>query len=131
MCASGCNDRLRFRLNDDGGVLRFVEFDILNPLTCQDMVDTLRRYLVGRALADVDLAHLRKLKCTGNGECMRAVLHEVEKQQHLFIGKNASGSAIRKRAGLEAHPVAPCVAFGAVISVSAVRTPVGEKLVVN
>ena len=49
------------------------------------MEDTLREYLVGRALADVDLEYLRNLACTGNGECVQAVIREVQKYQHLFI----------------------------------------------
>jgi len=83
--AEGCHDKLRFRLNDDSGILRFMEFEIRNAPTCQDVEKTLREYLVGRALAEVDLDYLRKLTCTGNGECMQAVIREVQKYQHLFV----------------------------------------------
>ena len=85
MCTDDCRDRLRFRLSDDSGVLRFMEFAILNAPTCQDMEETLRDYLVGRALADVDLNCLRQLTCTGDGECMQTVIREVQKHQHLFV----------------------------------------------
>lgn len=84
MSAKDCHDKLRFRLNDDTGVLRFMEFEILNTPACQDMEKTLREYLVGRALADVDLEYLRSLTCTGKGECMQTVIREVQKYQHLF-----------------------------------------------
>ena len=85
MSAKDCHDKLRFRLNDDSGVLRFMEFEILNTPVCQDMEKTLREYLVGRALTDVDLEYLRNLTCTGNGECMQTVIREVQKYQHLFV----------------------------------------------
>lgn len=87
MFVEDCRNRLRFRLNDDSGVLRFEEFEILDPSRCGATERTLREYLVGRALADVDLDYLRKLTCAGDGECMQAVIREVEKQQHLFTRK--------------------------------------------
>ena len=87
MFAEDCRNRLRFRLNDDSGALRFVEFEILDASRCGDMERTLRDYLLGRALVDVDVEYLRKLTCAGNGECMQAVIREVEKQQHLFTRK--------------------------------------------
>ena len=84
MLSDQCRDRLRFRLNDDSGVLRFMDFEILNPSKCQNVEENLRRYLIGRALADVDLDYLRELTCTGSGECMQLVIREVEKHQRLF-----------------------------------------------
>jgi hypothetical protein len=98
MCASECNDRLRFRLSDDSGVLRFEEFVIIDALDCKDMQHTLREYLVGRSLVDVDLDYLRQLKCPADGECLRAMIDEVEKYQRLFAGKGACGSVIYKPA---------------------------------
>lgn len=93
MFAEECRNRLRFRLNDDSGVLRFMDFEILNPSRCRDMEKTLREYLVGRALADVDLDYLRMLTCTGNGECVQAVIREVEKHQALFARSHEDQSA--------------------------------------
>ena len=93
MFPDGCHDRLRFRLNDDSGVLRFMEFEILNPSRCRDVEETLREYLVGRALVDVDLDYLRELTCTGDGECTQAVIREVKKHQHLFAGNHEDQSA--------------------------------------
>ena len=94
MLSESCHDRLRFRLNDDDGLLRFVEFEILNTSRCQGMEETLRDYMVGRALKDVDLDHLRKLTCMGNGECMEVVIREVRKHQHLFVRNHEDQSAI-------------------------------------
>lgn len=93
MFANDCHDRLRFRLDDDDGLLRFVEFEILNASRCQDIEETLQEYMVGRALADVDLDYLRELTCTGNGECMQAVIQEVQKHQRLFVRNHEGQSA--------------------------------------
>ena len=93
MCAEDCHDKLRFRLNDDSGVLRFVEFEIRSAPICRDVEKTLREYLVGRALAEVDLDYLRRLTCAGNGECMRAVIREVQKYQRLFVRNHEDESA--------------------------------------
>ena len=93
MFADDCHDKLRFRLNDDSGVLRFVEFEIRSAPTCRDVEKTLREYLVGRALADVDLEYLRNLACTGNGECMQAVIREVQKYQYLFVREHEDQAA--------------------------------------
>ena len=93
MFMEDCHDRLRFRLNDDSGVLRFMEVDIRNAPTCRDVEKKLREYLVGRALGDVDLEYLRKLACTGDGECMQAVIREVQKYQHLFVRNHEGQSA--------------------------------------
>lgn len=93
MFSESCHDNLRFRLNDDDGLLRFVEFEILNASRCRGMEETLREYMVGRALADVDLDYLRKLTCKGDGECTQAVIREVEKHQHLFVRNHEDQSA--------------------------------------
>ena len=93
MCTEDCRDRLRFRLNDDSGILRFVEFEILNTSTCQGVEKTLREYLVGRALAEADLDYLRNLTYTGSGECMQAVIREVQKHQHLFAREHEDQAA--------------------------------------
>jgi hypothetical protein len=93
MFAEDCRDKLRFRLSDDSGVLRFVKFEIADAPTCREMEEMLREYLVGRALVDVDLEYLRNLACTGNGECMQAVIGEVQRHQRLFVRKHEDQSA--------------------------------------
>ena len=93
MCAAECSDRLRFRLSDNSGVLRFEEFAIVDALDCRDMQHTLREYLVGRSLADVDLDFLRGLKCPADCECLRALIGTIQKHQHLFARKNEDQSA--------------------------------------
>ena len=91
MSASECSDRLRFRLSDDSGVLRFEEFTIVDALDCGDMQQTLREYLVGRSLADVDVDFLRGLKCPADGQCLHALIRAVEKYQQLFTQKTGIG----------------------------------------
>jgi|GEM_PF-2061141 len=58
MFALDLHDILRLVMSDETGILRFVEFDIVNPLKCKDAVEPLRDYLTGRAVADVDLGVL-------------------------------------------------------------------------
>jgi hypothetical protein len=92
MSAEQCHDRLRFQLSDKSGVLRFVEFEIVNASRCRGMEETLREYLLGRALADVDLSYLQGLACGGNGDCMHALIREMQKYQYLFVRKHESQS---------------------------------------
>ena len=93
MSAEQCDDRLRFQLSDESGVLRFVEFEIVDASRCRGMEETLREYLLGRALADVDLSYLQKLPCGGNGDCMHALIREVQKYQYLFARGHEGQSA--------------------------------------
>ena len=93
MFPDDCHDRLWFRLNDDDGLLRFAEFEILNASRCRGLEETLRGYLVGRALADIDLDYLRTLVCMGNGDCVQGVIREVRKHQHLFVRNHEDQSA--------------------------------------
>ncbi len=96
MSPEECDNRLRFRLGDNSGVLCIEEFAIADAPECRDMQRTLREYLVGRPLSDVDLDYLRALKCPADGQCMRAMMWEVEKYQRLFTAKTELGSVIRK-----------------------------------
>ena len=93
MTTEKCHDRLRVRLGDASGVLRIEEFTIQNAAECQGMEHTLREYLVGRPLAEVDLDYLRRLRCPADGECLRAMIDEVQKYQHLFSGRVGNSSA--------------------------------------
>ena len=70
-----------------------MEFEILNSSRCKDTEKVLREHLIGRPLADVDLDYLRTLTCPGNGECMHAVIREVQKHQQLFLRDSEGQSA--------------------------------------
>jgi len=61
------------------------------------MEHTLREYLMGRPLADVDLEYLRALRCPADGECLRALIEEVHNYQRLFTGKLEAANPRRKR----------------------------------
>jgi hypothetical protein len=93
LSAEQCLGRPVFRLSDESGSLRFMEFEILNAPECRDMEATLRDYFVGRALADVDLEFLRGLHCPGDGACLDVVIREVRKHQRLFVRNRAARSA--------------------------------------
>ena len=84
MCKAECKDRLRVRMSDASGDLRFEAFEIVNSPACREIEATLRDYLVGRSLEDVDLGYLRGLTCPEDGEPALAVLQEVEKCKRLF-----------------------------------------------
>jgi hypothetical protein len=88
-----CRNRLRFRLTDASGVLRFAEFEIVDAPDCKGLEATLRDYLLGRSLADVDLGFLRRLRCPNHCDCMQAVIREVRKHQALFLRKDRKRSA--------------------------------------
>jgi hypothetical protein len=87
------HDRLRLRLNDDDGVLRFVSFEILNASRCRGIETALQEYFVGRALADVDFDYLQRLMGRGNGECTHAVIREVNKHLCLFVRSHEDQAA--------------------------------------
>jgi hypothetical protein len=80
-----CANKVRFSLSDETGVLRFTSFDIVDVGGFCEIVETLQEYLVSRPLADVDVDYLRKLTCTGNGECLHTVIQMVEEYQQLFV----------------------------------------------
>lgn len=86
MSPEECYDRIRVSLSDETGVLCFESLGIVDAPECRDAEQRLRAYLLGRPLAEVDLDHLRGLKCAGDGACMHAVIRVVEEYQHLFVG---------------------------------------------
>jgi hypothetical protein len=83
MPAEECRSRLRYRLSDESGVLRFAEFTIRSAPAGEQ--DQLREYLIGRALTDVDLEHLEGLARADSRACTEAVIREVRKQRRRFV----------------------------------------------
>ena len=92
--AEECHDRIRFRLSDDSGILRFKDFEIVDAPQCRDVERKLREYLVDRPLAGVDVDYLRTLGCQPNGGCVRAVIDEVWKYQRLFVRNREDRSTV-------------------------------------
>ena len=86
MSPSECDDKIRFSLSDESGVLRFDAFAIVDAPECRDMEREFQAYLVGRPLSKVDLGYLRGLTCDGDGVCMRAVIRAIEEPRQLLLG---------------------------------------------
>lgn len=79
-----CVDKIRFTLGDETGVLRVEDFDIVDAPQCWDLADALKKYLIGRPLAEVDLDYIRSLRCRGDGRCMRAIVEAIAEYHGMF-----------------------------------------------
>lgn len=84
MTADECRDKIRFSLSDKSGSLRFESFEITGALYCQDIADELRRMIISRSLDEIDIAQIRRLRCPGSGQCMRAIADVVAELQQVF-----------------------------------------------
>lgn len=102
-----CKDKLRIRLSDDSGALRFEAIEIVAAPQCRDIEATLREYLVGRSLADVDLDYMQGLQCAADGECMRAVIREVENYQRLFLPRGRRSGQVHEEGGPQGSDLKP------------------------
>lgn len=85
MLPDECYDKVQFSLSDDSGVLRFESFAIPDAPDCRAVEQGLRQYLVGRALADVELPELLRLSCDGGGACIEAVVRAIEVHRRLLL----------------------------------------------
>lgn len=82
-------DGVRFVLSDDSGTMRFERFDILNAPECSAFVTEAQAYLSGRALAEIDMDHVRQL-CRGDcPECIAAVEGVLLQYRDLFGGSGS------------------------------------------
>jgi len=79
-----CYDSIRFSLSDLSGRMRFESFDVADLPECKDVAASLREYLVGRPLAEVNLERIRSMECAGRCTCVGEVARVVREQQHLF-----------------------------------------------
>jgi len=86
MSPEECVDKVRFKLSDETGKLRFKEFDIVDVLERREIADALRKHLVGRPLAEVDVDYLARLDCPGDRRCMRAIVNLVAQYRLVFTG---------------------------------------------
>ena len=75
--AGDCRDKVRFSLSDSTGTLRFTDFDIVDAPECGQVAGTLKEYLLGRPLAELDLDHIRQMTCPGNGQCIRDIVSVI------------------------------------------------------
>ena len=81
-----CVDKMRFALSDKAGVLRVEDFDIVDAPQCTTFAEKLKQYLIGRPVADVDLAYIRSLRCPGDGRCMRVIVDAIAQYHEMFVG---------------------------------------------
>jgi hypothetical protein len=85
MAGNDCLDKIRFKMSDVSGQMRFVSFEISQSAPRCDFLEDLRAYLLNRPLREVDLAHLENSACTGSGHCLPAVKKAITEYQNLFL----------------------------------------------
>jgi len=83
--AGDCRNKVRFALSDSTGALRFTDFDIVDAPECSQIAGTLKEYLLGRPLADLDLDHIRGLTCPGNGQCFRDIVGVIDDCRAILV----------------------------------------------
>lgn len=91
-----CYDKVRFALSDETGDLRFTSFDIINMPECFSLAETLRETLIGQRLADIDVEHIRRVSCPGNGQCMTTIVGIITEYQDRFIRRQRQGNVRMK-----------------------------------
>jgi hypothetical protein len=84
-----CDDNVRFALSDDTGYLHFTAFNIVNASECAGLVEELRAKLLGRPLAQIDVAEIQSISCAGSGQCMKAIVRTVTECQDMFLRSRA------------------------------------------
>lgn len=87
MAEQECRDKVRCAMSDKTGVLRFEGFDIVDTPECAETAAKIRKYLVGRALAEVDVRRIRDMGCDGDSLCARVVAQMVAESQAIFVHK--------------------------------------------
>jgi len=86
-----CYDKVRFALSDETGEMRFTAFDIVNTPECSQLTETLRRILIDRRLADIDVAEIQGMSCPGNGQCMTTIVRIITEYQERFLRRQRQG----------------------------------------
>ena len=85
MTKQECRNKIRCAMSDKTGVLRFESFDIVDAPDCAETGDRIRQYLVGRALAEVDVGRIREIGGHGHPLCARVVAQLVTESQETFL----------------------------------------------
>lgn len=80
-----CDDNVRFALSDDTGFLHFTAFDIVNSPECAGLLEELRAKLLGRRLAQIDVAEIQSTSCPGKGQCMQTIVRTITECQDMFL----------------------------------------------
>jgi hypothetical protein len=92
MSEDECRNKIRCGLSDRSGVLRFESFDIVDAPECAEIAYGLRAYLVGRALAEVDVGHLQEVLAAEHPLCGRVVVRLVTDSQEMFARPGKRGT---------------------------------------
>lgn len=82
-----CADKIRFALSDKTGVLRVVDFDIVDAPQCAEIAEALKQYLTGRPIVEVDLEYIQSLRCRGDARCMRTIVDTITQYHEMFADK--------------------------------------------
>jgi hypothetical protein len=82
-------------MSDRTGVLCFENFDIVDAPECHETAEEIRRYLVGRALTDVDVSQIREIGRDGHALCARVVAQLVTESQGIFVHGHVLSDAHR------------------------------------
>ena len=85
MTEQECRNKVRCAMSDRTGLLRFKSFDIVEAPECAGMTERIRCYLIGRALAEVDLGYIREIGHDGHALCCRVVAQLVAESQGVFL----------------------------------------------
>ena len=92
-----CYDRVRMALSDKTGELRVSSFDIVGIAECSEMAE-LRAKLVGKRLADINIAEMRGMSDLSNAQCIRVVVNIIAEYQDQFLrGYKRSGRRILQK----------------------------------
>ena len=86
MTADECRDRIRYSLSDVSGTLRIESFDIADAPDCQNIADEVRSVILGRPIANIDVAELLRIFCPGKRLCVCAIVDAIGEEQALFAG---------------------------------------------
>ena len=85
-------------MSDKTGVLRFESFDIVDAPECAETAEKIRQYLVGRALADVDVSLIRETGRDRHLLCARVVAQMVGESQGIFVHPPAGPGTTAQKA---------------------------------
>ena len=80
-----CYDKVRFKLSDETGDLRFTSFEIINSPECARQVEEIRAKLLGQRLADINTAEILRISCSGNGQCTKTIVNIITEYQDRFL----------------------------------------------
>ncbi len=79
-----CDRVFRYSLSGEGEDLRFDDFELTGPLKDSELEQTLRRYFVGRRLAEVFPTDIPSSCCPDDEDCRDHILQHVLEVKRLL-----------------------------------------------